>query len=914
MGDEYIKWLSELNKNSSGIAGGKGANLGEMYNAKMPIPQAFVVTTNAYNYYIEKTNIKNKINQILESIDIDNIDELNERAKQIRELVINAEMPEEIKISIEEAYEHLSTNKESLQLAKGDALSILKKSQEPIFVAVRSSATTEDLADASFAGQQETYINIKGNHNLIKAVKHVFASLFTSRAIYYRKKRGFSNEKFSLATIVQKMINSDKSGVMFSKNPIKKNNTVLIEAVFGLGEGIVSGKINPDSYELSKDLKLISKKIGNKKIAIIRTGDGETKEVMLNDEKSKSQVLTDSELFSLTDLAIKIENHYKKPQDIEFAIENREIFITQSRPITTESKESKEKIKGVEILSGLGASPGVASGKVIIITGMENLAKVKKGDVLVTKMTNPDMVVSMQKASAIITNEGGVTSHAAIVSREMGIPAVVGTGNATEILKDNDEVTVDGSNGKIYKGKTQEDKKVEIFPIIKTNTKVKLIVDIPEASKRAALTKCDSIGLLRLEGIIASAKKHPLQYEKENKLGEYIKLLEENIEKIISPFKEAWIRTSDLRSDEFANLEGSPEIEGNPMLGMHGIRFSLKHPNIFEAELEAIKNISKKNPNKIIGIMFPQIILSDEIKMAKLHLEKVGLSNLKNIKIGIMVETPAAVFIIRYLLKMGIDFVSLGTNDLTQYTLAIDRNNSEVQELFNENNYAVLNAIRKVLISCQEMNVESSICGQAGTKKEIIAFLIQNGIDSISVNADAAHEVSKYIAELENKNNNFNKNQPLKKVVKIKEAKETPEQKTKKVIEKIEGEIVKEIVKNPKPMFDPGVIEDDSPEDSEGFILAIPNKNTENPENEKNTKKPDTPAYVSNVFENNEINNEQLSIIKALFENNEINNEQLSAIKALFGDSIKMPEKIEEKKEELDENGEEDDEEVLDIF
>ena len=886
MGDEYIKWLSELNKKSGDIAGGKGANLGEMYNAKMPIPPAFVVTTSAYNTYIEKNNIKNKIKQILESINVDNTNELDEKAKQIRELIINEEIPEEIKIPIEEAYEHLSTDKQSLQLAKGDALSILKKSQEPIFVAVRSSATTEDLADASFAGQQETYLNIKGNHQLIKAIKYVFASLFTSRAIYYRKKRGFSNEKFSLAVIVQKMINSDKSGVMFSKNPIKKNNSILIEAVFGLGEGIVSGKINPDSYEISEDLEIISKKIGNKKTAIVRTAGGETKEINLTNEKLKSQALTDSEIISLANLAIKIEDHYKKPQDIEFAIENREIFITQSRPITTKSKESKEKIKGNEILSGLGASPGIASGKVIIINEMSDLTKVKKGNILVTKMTNPDMVVSMQKCSAIITDEGGITSHASIISREMGIPAVVGVGNATGILKDNEEVTVDGSNGKVYKGKTQEDKKVEILPIVKTKTKVKLIVDIPETSKRAALTKCDSIGLLRLEGIIASAKKHPLQYEKENKLKEYIKLLEENIEKIINPFKEAWIRTSDLRSDEFASLEGSPEIEGNPMLGNHGIRFSLKHPDIFEAELEAIKNIAKKNPNKIIGIMFPQIISSDEIKMAKLHLEKIGLSSLKNIKTGIMVETPATVFIIRYLVKMGIDFVSLGTNDLTQYTLAIDRNNSEVQDLFNENNYAVLNAIRKVLISCKEMKIESSICGQAAIKKEMIAFLIQNGIDSISVNADAAHEVSKYIAELENKNNDFNK----KTYEKAKESKETPEQKTKKVLEKIGGAIIKEIVKNPKPVFNPEIMEDETPQ--ENIIL---NKNIENIEK---AKKPDVPAYVSN-----------------LFETNEFNNEQLSAIKALFGDDIKMEsEKTEEEKEELNKEDEEESEEVLDIF
>ena len=452
MGDQYIKWLSELNKKSGQIARGKGANLAEMFNAKFPVPPAFIITTSAYNAFIEKTKIKDRIAKILDNINVDNTKELDEKAQQIRELIINSEMPEDIKNEIEEAYEHLSVDKTALQGAKGNALSILRNSQEPAFVAVRSSATTEDLDDASFAGQQESYLNVKGNQDLISNVKKVLASLFTSRAIYYRKKKGFSSGNFSLAVVVQKMINSEKSGVMFSKNPVKNTKTVLIEAVFGLGEGIVSGKINPDSYELSVELEIISKKIGNKKIAITRSASGETKQIKLTEDRANDQVLTESEIVSLGNLALKIEEHYGKPQDIEFAVENRELSITQSRPITTINKESKSKISGQAILAGLGASPGVGVGKVRIIKSMSDLSKVAKGEILVTKMTNPDMVVSMQKADAIITDEGGITSHAAIVSREMGIPAVVGTGNATEILKDGDLVTVDGSSGKIYRG------------------------------------------------------------------------------------------------------------------------------------------------------------------------------------------------------------------------------------------------------------------------------------------------------------------------------------------------------------------------------------------------------------------------------------------------------------------------------
>ena len=826
MGDKYIKWLSELNKSSGQTAGGKGANLAEMFNIKLPIPPAFVIITTAYNSYIEKTNIKDKIGELLDSIDVDNTEDLNEKAKQIRELIINQTMPEDIKAEIEEAYEHLSVDKSALQEAKGNALSILKNSQEPVFVAVRSSATTEDLDDASFAGQQETYLNVKGNSDLITIVKRVLASLFTSRAIYYRKKKGFSKEKFSLAVVVQKMINADKSGVMFSKNPVKKDDSILIEAVYGLGEGIVSGKINPDSYEVSGELEIISRKIGNKKTAIIRSASGETKQVKLNEDRANSQVLTEGEISSLGNFALKIEDHYKKPQDIEFAIEDREIFITQSRPVTTVSQESTAKIEGEEILSGLGASPGVGAGKVKIINTMDDLPKVTKGDVLVTKMTNPDMVVSMQKADAILTDEGGITSHAAIVSREMGIPAIVGIGNATEILKDGDPITVDGGAGKVYKGESQQESKVEILPVVPTKTKIKVIVDLPQATERAAKTKCEAIGLTRLEGIIASSKKHPNWYIKNGNWEEYTKTIEEGIEKIAGPFKEMWIRTSDTRTDEYPTLEGAPpEDEANPMMGDHAIRFHLKHPELFKAELMAIKNVAERNKDKKFGFMIPLVISEEEVIKAKEIAKQVGL---QNVKTGIMIETPAACLIIKNLLKLGVDFISFGTNDLTQFTLAVDRNNGNVQHLFNEQHPAVLNAIKRVLRTCEEMGVESSICGQAGSKKQMAKFLVENKINSISVNADAAQKISQYVAELENT--------PETSETKPRENRKptTVKQQAKQVINKIEGAIVKEIVKNPKPVLNPNQVPAPKP-------IPLP---AENPEDNKDPKKEKTPNYV----------------------------------------------------------------------
>ena len=549
-----VIWLSSLGKNDTKIAGGKGSNLGEMYNTGMPVPQAFVVTTNAFHYFLEKSNLDEEIRKKVNEIDVNNTGDLDKKAKEIRELIINSEMPDDLRKEIIESYDHFNVDLNALKDSPG-ALSILRSAREPVFVSVRSSATAEDLAGASFAGQQDTFINIKGNDELIEHVKKVFASIFTSRSIYYRKKKGF--EGFvGIAAIVQRMVNSDKSGVVFSQNPVSlKDKNILVEAVFGQGEGIVSGKIKPDQYEVSRDFEILNEEISNKKIAIIRDAGWRTKTIQLNEEKTKQRVLKTHEIKQIAEYALKLEKHYKKPQDIEFAVEGDDIFILQTRAITTlEQKHEAEDIDGEKLTQGLGASPGIASGVVKVVSSMEELSKIKEGDVLVTTMTNPDMVVSMQKASAIVTDEGGITAHAAIVSREMGIPAVVGTDNATSVLEDGMEITVDGFKGVVYSGKTQS-KSVEIKPIEDTKTKIKVIVDLPKFAERAGKTKADGVGLTRLEGIIASGGKHPMYYLNEDKLDEYTELLKNGLKKIGDVFvgKEIWVRTSDIRSDEYAN-------------------------------------------------------------------------------------------------------------------------------------------------------------------------------------------------------------------------------------------------------------------------------------------------------------------------------------------------------------------------
>ena len=753
-GSNFVKWFSELSSKDISIAGGKGSSLAEMYNNKFPIPPGFVVTAQAYSYFIEKSGLNKKIGEILNGLNVEDTKRLEESSKIIREMISHAEMTKEMEQEIIESYEILDVNKTVMASAHKGAMEILKNSHEPCFVAVRSSATTEDLAEASFAGQQESFLNIKGNKQLIQKVKECFASLFTARAVYYRTKKGFAHDKSYLSVVIQKMIDSQKSGVMFSKSPVSNKEEIMIEAVWGLGEGIVSGAINPDTYVVSRgdEFKILSEKMGNKKIAIVRASSGENKVVKLIEERSKQRVLTNWEIKKLAYYAMKLEEHYGKPQDIEFAISN-EIYIVQSRPITTKYEmKDKNELDGESLLSGLGASPGVSYGPVKIIHDLNELDKIKKGDVLVTEMTNPDMVVSMQKAAAIITDEGGFTSHASIISREMGIPCVVGTENATKVLKDGMIVTVDGFNGKVYDGKGEK-KTIEIKPIVQTKTKIKVIVDLPDYAERAALTGAKSVGLLRLEGIIAESGKHPLYFVKHGITEDYTGVIYSGLKKIAEYFEEIWVRSSDLRSDEYSHLEGAPqEKENNPMLGNHGIRFSLKHKEILEAELMAFKQLAKDFPNKVFGFMMPQVISVQEVKETKEMMNKIEMPG--NVKLGIMVETPAAVQIINELCREGINFISFGTNDLTQYVLAIDRNNKDIQDLYNELNPAVLSAIIYVIRRCKKHKVETSICGQAASKLEMVKLLVKEGIDSLSVNADAAYEVSKTVAEIE-KSGNF---------------------------------------------------------------------------------------------------------------------------------------------------------------
>jgi pyruvate,water dikinase len=559
------------------------------------------------------------------------------------------------------------------------------------------------------------------------------------------------------------MVNSEKSGVMFTSNPLNNNKKqIVIEAVFGLGEGIVLGMIEPDHFVVDKDTEqVLEKRIGMKKLAYTRDSSGKTVKKQLHEAFIEKEVLYTHELKDLIKTAKKIEDHYNFPQDIEYAFEQGNLYITQSRPITTLNKnlsEKQEDIKGKVILDGLAASHGTASGKVKVIHDLSELYKIQSGDVLVTKMTNPDMVVSMQKATAIVTDEGGATCHAAIVSRELGIPCVVGTKHATSTLKEGQLITVDGSNGKVYSGSEIPSTNIQPVKVSENVSQkfyhkqgqpwVKVNCDLPEVAQKAAATGADGVGLVRIEFIIAEGGIHPAGYLKEGKLSDYTDLLADKIGKIAEQFKgkPVWVRTSDIRTDEYKTLKGAETEpkEDNPMLGWHGIRRSLDQPEILEAEFRAIKKIHEKG-FKNVGIMLPFVIRKDEIKKSKEICRKAGLEPRKDVEFGVMIETPAACMKIDEFCKEGIDFISFGTNDLTQLTLGIDRNNEALASRFSELHSGVLKLLDHVIQECKKHNVKTSICGQAASNPRMAKFLKEKGITSISANIDAVQDIMKIV-------------------------------------------------------------------------------------------------------------------------------------------------------------------------
>ena len=751
---EYVEFFEELKKEDVDIAGGKGANLGELTQAGIPVPSGFVITSATYQKFMDETGITQKIMDILDALDVNNNKELQESAREIKKIIIETEIPDEISSLIIESYNALCH----------------RIGKENAFVAVRSSATAEDLPEASFAGQQDTYLNVKGPEDMIKYVRKCWASLFGARAIFYREENNFDHSKVYIAVVVQEMVDAEKAGVMFTVHPSTGEEKILIEGAWGLGEAVVSGTVTPDTYWVDKATgEILRKQISEKNIMFQKKSEnGQTVKVPVPEDLKNKQVLNEDEIAQLVELGKRIQEHYQFPQDTEWAIENGKIFMLQSRPVTTldmgtASGEALHEGDRTVITKGLGASPGMAAGSVKIIKTTDELDKVQEGDILVTVMTTPDMVPAMKRANGIITDEGGVTCHAAIVSRELGIPCVVGTGDATSILPENSKVTLDGNKGIVWEGLLVETAKKEETTTAQPNvvlqapltvTEVKVNVSMSEAAKKAAATGADGVGLLRTEHMMLTTGVHPKKYIQEGNEAELVKVLVENILKVADTFypKTVWYRTLDAPTDEFQSLDGGEDepYEHNPMLGWRGIRRELDEPEILLAEFKAIKKLHEQGYTNI-GIMLPLVQHPDELKEAKKIARQAGLKPQKNIEFGIMVETPAAALTIEDFIAEGIDFVSFGTNDLTQYTLAIDRNNENVADLYTESHPAVLKLIERVIIECNKAGVKTSICGQAGSMPAIVEKLVELGITSVSANTDAVATVRETVARVEQK-------------------------------------------------------------------------------------------------------------------------------------------------------------------
>lgn len=741
--------LNDVGKNDLAMVGGKGASLGEMINAGIPVPGGFAVTAQAFRDFLDRSGISQKLFDALK-VDINDQSQLLKAEKAAKKLIMDARVPADIEAAIKSAYEDM-----------------IKKEGKEVFVAVRSSATAEDLPDASFAGQQETYLNVRGAQAVFDSVRKCWASLYGARAIFYRVEQGFEHEKVNLSAIVQKMVDSEKSGVMFSSEPSTGEPQAVVEGAWGLGESVVSGSVSPDNYVVDRaSKKVLSKYIATKDIMIIKDPKTlKTVTIPVPAAKKDAQVLTEDEMVKLAEYAEILEKHYGIPQDIEWGVEGGKIYILQSRPITTIKAGAKPSEKatgsGEVLVKGLGASPGMASGVVRIIASSKDLDKVKPGDIMVTKMTMPDMVPGMKRAGAIVTDEGGMACHAAIVSRELGCPAVVGTKKATQVLKEGMVVTVDGAKGQVYDGnlaiagaKPTATTPGAVTAVVSkpiTATEVKVNISEPDRAEAAAATMADGVGLLRVEHMILGLGKTPNYYIKNGKQEEYIDELVKGIKKVADAFypRPVWVRTLDAPTDEFRAMEGGENepVEHNPMLGWRGIRRDLTEVEHFRLEVRAFKKLHELGLTNV-GIMLPMVQHVRELRKAKGIMVEEGL-DLEKIDVGIMVETPGAALTIDDFIEEGLSFVSFGTNDLTQYTLALDRNNENVASLYSEFHPAILKLIEYVVESCNEAGVKTSICGQAGSYPEMAKRLVKIGITSISANIDAVATVRETVARAE---------------------------------------------------------------------------------------------------------------------------------------------------------------------
>ena len=746
-----VKPFSELARGDTDYAGGKGANLGELTRAGLPVPPGFVIGAPAYAAFCHETGLRERIGARMADLDTEDTGALERAAAEIRSMFEAEAMPAWLTEAIVAAYRELDG---------GD-----------VSVAVRSSATAEDTEAASFAGMNETLLNVQGAEALLDAVGRCWSSLFGARTIYYRAKRGFGQADMDIAVVVQRQIQSTRAGVMFTIDPASGDRDCLvIEGAFGLGESVVSGSVSPDRFVVEKEsLALRSRLVRSKELAIESEPGGGTVVRELHGEERERPVLTDEEAQQVADLGRRIEAHYGTPQDTEWAFDaDGKIWMLQSRPVTAvggpapEVTDEEKAAEGAILVRGLGAAPGAASGTVRRVAEIADGEKLQEGEILVTHMTAPDWVPLMRKAAAIVTDSGGMTCHAAIVSRELGIPCVVGTADATKVLRDGEVVTVDATKGAVTEG-AREFAPAAAGPAegraaapAAIGTKLLLNLSEPSQLERVANLDVDGVGLLRAELMVVEALDgvHPRLLMERGRSDEFVERMAESLTAFAAAFSPRPItyRTIDFRTNEFSGLEGGDRFEpeeANPMIGYRGALRYVREPDLLGLELEAIRQVWDAGHTNF-HVMLPFVRTPRELVACRAAFEAAGLLSRPGFELWVMAEVPSVLFHLPRYAELGIAGISIGSNDLTQLLLGADRDSEMVAEVFDERDSAVTDYLARLIPLARELGLQTSICGQApSVHPEYAELLVRAGIDAISVNIDAVDRARSLIAAAE---------------------------------------------------------------------------------------------------------------------------------------------------------------------
>jgi len=749
---DHVRWFQDIRVSDSESVGGKGANLGELTFANLPVPPGFVITSDAYRYAVGQGEVESELAGVLAAVTSQSTDELNRAAKHASDLLCSLALPEDLAASILGAYHQLG---------------------EGVRVAVRSSGTGEDSSDTSFAGMNATFTNVRGDQDLLDSVRRCWASLYGARVLSYRNTRQLHDVP-AMGVIVQEMVASERSGVMFTADPSTSDTSkIVIDAAFGQGEVVVSGEVECDTYILSKTgPTLVSARIGSKEFKITRGPDDRDLRVDLSPGEATTRVLSDDDAIALARLGLQVEAHYRAPQDTEWAIAGDTIYVVQSRPITTLDATQQVTLAPAQrlpLIQGLAASPGRVVGTVRILDSPDQGDELLNGEILVAKMTSPDWVPTMRRAGALVTDGGGITCHAAIVSRELGVPCVVGARTATTMLRNGEIVTVDGTNGQVFEGAVAASLPEPSVSVGATRpaatdargphdrlplaTKLYANLAFAEHAEEVASLDVDGVGLLRAEFMVtdALAGVHPKLLIERGEQKTFVDAMAESLLRITRAFKGRPVvyRSIDFRSNEFSNLEGGDRFEPseeNPMIGYRGCYRYVREPDVFRLELEVLARVLDETPNLTLMIPFVRTAWELEACLELIAKSPVGT----HLPIWVMAEVPSVAYRIPEYASMGIRGVSIGSNDLTQLTLGVDRDSQICADLFDESDAAVLDAIGRIIEQCRLAGITSSLCGQAPSNDASFAErLVRMGITSISVNPDALERTRDAVARAE---------------------------------------------------------------------------------------------------------------------------------------------------------------------